>query len=147
LLSPIITVPSSVWRIVVSGCGRNGMVRSVTTIWPRVGHRGIQTDHRRERLVGIAGSKHDLGSAELACGVVRQIRRPLLLIAETGRFRKIVVRRLEARVERTKRPQRIDVAVELRAAKIVLAAGNATRRSRRWSVCMPRWARPAARSW
>jgi len=45
---------------VVKGCGRNGMVRSVTTICPRVGPIGAeQADHRRQRLVGIAGGKHD----------------------------------------------------------------------------------------
>ncbi|GCC47359.1 hypothetical protein chiPu_0031709, partial [Chiloscyllium punctatum] len=75
-------------------------------------HRRMETDHRRERLVGIARGQHDLGGTQLAL----RRRQPEFAATFGDRrdrpLRKIIdAEGLEAGVERTKRAQRIDVAV------------------------------------
>src|SRR3954467_8700378 len=76
-------------------------------------HRGVETDHRRQRLVGIAGGEHDLGGTELALRR-RQAEFTAALADRRDRtLRKIIdAEGPEAGVERTKRAQRIDVTVE-----------------------------------
>ena len=127
LLSPIITVPSSVWRIVVSGCGRNGMVRSVTTIWPRVGpHRRVQADHRRKRAGWHCRRRaRSWRRASSPCGVVRRNSPPLVRSPRPAAPGNSRCRTAEAGVEGAKGAQRIDVAVE----RAIAAAGRLRGRS------------------
>ncbi len=76
-------------------------------------HRRRQADHRRERLVGVAGGEHDLAGADLAL----RCRQPEFAAAPGDRrdrpLRKIVdAEQLQSRVEGAKSAQRIHVPVQ-----------------------------------
>ena len=92
------------------------MVRSVTTIWPRCGRTGaVKPDHRRERMVAVAGGEHDLpGADRRPAASTAGIRRRCWSIADDRSLGEIVDAELphDRRGRRGSSAQRIHVAVE-----------------------------------
>src|SRR5712671_6808234 len=110
--SPIITVPSSVWRSVTTGWLRNGRSRSVTTIWPRSGFIGASSP------TIVAGRQRDTarthvtlrrGQAELVA-VLGDVLDPVAWPVGDAT-------RIEGGMQRAKEAQRIHMPVEWTVAR------------------------------
>ena len=133
--SPISTVPSSVWRSVSSGNGRNGRTRSSTSTCPLLGAAGRrEPDHRRQPRVAQPRREDDALARD---GAARRVQREAACVrldslhAVIGEQRAAGSR--DACVERAQEPQRIAVAVQraVRGAGDVGADAREARRDRR----------------